>query len=448
MDPSALRRWFLSRLVSRRFSPSQVTKRRRQAERRRLAESRPHVVEYFHQVDDGYSHLAAQLLGRFAQRYGVELRCHLVRGPEGRNVADAELLLKLSRYDASLIASQYGLSFPERTDAPATQSVELAQAILASLDEQALAQHLADVSDALWSGDGARLEQLARDTGRADSSSVAVRLEAGTTRRAELKHYSGAMFHYEGEWYWGVDRLHYLEARLAELGLDTAAGEEPIAPCPDVDFGGFSDSSELTLEFYPSLRSPYTSIVFDETVALAEQAGVNFRMRPVLPMVMRGVPATLEKGMYIFFDTAREARRRGVPYGQFFDPIGNPVRLCYSLYPWAVEQGRGTELLSSFLRHAFAMGVNTNTTKGLRRVVEAAGLSWRDAKAHLGKPGWEDFLEDNRLAMYEGGLWGVPSYRLLDRTDKPLLEVWGQDRLWLVAREIRRHRERQASAVV
>ena len=24
---------------------------------------------------------------------------------------------------------------------------------------------------------------------------------------AQLKHYSGAMFYYEGEWYWGIGRL-------------------------------------------------------------------------------------------------------------------------------------------------------------------------------------------------------------------------------------------------
>ena len=108
-----------------------------------------------------------------------------------------------------------------------------------------------------------------------------------------------------------------------------------------MSIGGVNDASELTLEFFPSLRSPYTSIVFDETVELAKKAGVNLLMRPVLPMVMRGVPATREKGMYIFSDTAREARRRGVPYGNMYDPIGNPVRRCYSLYPWAVSQGKG-----------------------------------------------------------------------------------------------------------
>jgi 2-hydroxychromene-2-carboxylate isomerase len=39
--------------------------------------------------------------------------------------------------------------------------------------------------------------------------------------------------------------------------------------------------------------------------------------------------------------------------------------------------------------------------------------------------------------MYEAGLWGVPSFRLLDPAGEPLLSTWGQDRLWLVAQTLR-----------
>jgi 2-hydroxychromene-2-carboxylate isomerase len=40
--------------------------------------------------------------------------------------------------------------------------------------------------------------------------------------------------------------------------------------------------------------------------------------------------------------------------------------------------------------------------------------------------------------MYAAGLWGVPAFRLLDASGAERLAVWGQDRLWLVAREIAR----------
>lgn len=444
MDPSPLKRRVLSKLMTHVHSESQVYKRRVKAEKARRKDGRPHVVDYFHQVEDGYSHLACQLLERLANRYDIELRCHLVRGPEGNNAPDAALLLRLAHYDAALIAGEYGLVFPTTSEAPTEANVTRAQAILTSASKDELYRLLPQIGQALWRNDETELASLASQYGEATASEVDALLCAGTTLRSQLKHYSGAMFHYEGEWYWGVDRLHYLEARLGDLAADAAPNQPLIAPCPEVSVAGVEAASELTLEFFPSLRSPYTSIVFDETVALAKQAGVSLVVRPVLPMVMRGVPATREKGMYIFGDTAREARRRGVPYGNFFDPIGNPVRRCYSLYPWADSQGKGTELLSSFLHHAFAKGANTNSNRGLRRVVEAAGLNWTEAKQHIGNPEWEDLLEENRLSMYASGLWGVPSYRLSDGEGIVKLEIWGQDRLWLVASEIRRHATQNA----
>lgn len=438
MDPTPLRRWLTSRIAMLMNSERRFEKRRKKAERARQKAGRRHVVDYFHQTEDGYSYLAAQILSQFVKRYDVELRCHLVRGPEGENAPDAALLLQLSRYDASMIASEYGLDFPVTGDNPSAHNLALARSISASVIAEDMTETLPKIGAALWRNDTPALEALAESLGHATEAEVEALLNAGTELRARFKHYSGAMFYYEGEWFWGIDRLHYLEERLVSLDASRAPNEPLIAPCPDVSVKGVADASALTLEFFPSLRSPYTSIVFDETVALAEHTGINLMVRPVLPMVMRGVPATREKGMYIFSDTAREARRRGVPYGNFHDPIGEPVRRCYSIYPWAAAQGRGTELLSSFLKHAFSMGVNTNSKRGLKRVVEAAGLDWREAQTHLGETEWEELLEDNRLSMYEGGLWGVPSYRLIDAEGSVQLEIWGQDRLWLVAKEIRR----------
>lgn len=435
MDPRPLSRWLTSRFVSRYSSEAQVQKRRAKFERSR---SGAHVVEYFHQVEDGYSHLAAQVLQAFSERYDIELVCHLVRGPQGKNSAEPDLLLHLSRYDAFHVAPEYGLVFPEHEMEPDPDRVRLAASILAAQDSADFIECAAHVGDALWHDDGARLESLAASLGTVTDGELDEKLDAGTARRAELKHYSGAMFYYGGEWYWGIDRLYHLEKRLAGLGADRRPGEGLLVPRPASEAGPLRDNGSLTLEVYPSLRSPYTAISFDRAVQLAKDTGVKLVVRPVLPMVMRGVPATREKGLYIFFDAVREAREAGVPYGDFYDPIGEPVRRCYSLYPWACEQGSGNALISSFLSAAFARGINTNNNRGLRRVVEDAGLDWGEARKRLGEPGWEDELERNRLSMYAAGLWGVPSFRLLDATGEQVLALWGQDRLWLVAREIQR----------
>jgi len=437
MDPSRLMRWLTSRVMTRLSRTASTEARHAKAERERIKAGAPHRVEYFHQVDEAYSDLTAQVLERFAQRYDIELHCHLVRGQEGKNAPEPEMLASLARYEAHLIAPGYGLCFPEHPDPPEPEHVVVATQILAAQSREDFPRVVAAVSAALWQGDDAALHRLAAAHGSASADAAAVAVSAGTARRKALRHYSGAMFHYGGEWYWGVDRLYHLEMRLAALGADRTPGESLIAPRPGTDLAGHTDQGRYTLELYASLRSPYTAVIFDRAVAFAQHAGVELKLRPVLPMVMRGVPATREKGMYIFMDAAREARVAGVPYGNFYDPIGDPARRCYALYPWAASQGKGVELCSSFLRHAFALGVNTNNDRGLRRVVEAAGLDWGAAQAHRQDTSWEALLEDNRQTMYAAGLWGVPSFRLLNPAGEALLATWGQDRLWLVAHTLR-----------
>ena len=256
MDPSPILRRIMSKVVTHTHSEVRLVSRRRKAESARQRSGRAHVVEYFHQVADGYSHLASQVLEQFAARYSVELKCHIVRGPEGNNAPDAELLLALSRYDAGLIAPQYGTDFPAGAQSPAQSLIDLASSILAASAHNLMPGLVSAVSQALWADDLGALRALAEEHGEADTHATQAALDTGTQRRTVLKHYSGGMFYYEGEWYWGVDRLHYLESRLAALGVDSEPNEPAVAPCPVVDLGDVENAGALTLEFFPSLRSP------------------------------------------------------------------------------------------------------------------------------------------------------------------------------------------------
>jgi 2-hydroxychromene-2-carboxylate isomerase len=140
------------------------------------------VVEYFHQVEDGYSHLAAQVLQQFCQRYDIELVCHLVRGPQGKNSPEPDLLLQLSRYDAFHVAPEYGLQFPAHPNAPDPALIALATAVLAAQDSENFVASAAQVGDALWSGDRARLQGLADSLGCAGESQREAR--CSTTARS------------------------------------------------------------------------------------------------------------------------------------------------------------------------------------------------------------------------------------------------------------------------
>ncbi len=434
--PSALKRWVLSRYLTHIISDDTMRRKRSKLEAKRQKEGRKHVVEYYHQVDDGYSHLAIQLLSKLRAQYDIDLEVYLVPALRDDNFPEPELLQEMSRWDSANIAPQYNLDFPSTDKLPLEKLTRKALAILARLSTDQFATVGVDISKALWRQDEDRLNTLSVEHGSASENEVRAKLDVGAERRAKLQHYSGAMFYYEDEWYWGVDRLCHLEDRLQALGLAKNVYAPTIAPRPTVSCRLAKSAKHLTLEYFPSLRSPYSAISWEPTMRLAKDTGINLVVRPVLPMVMRGVPATFTKGFYVWKDVAREARKLGVEYGKFYDPIGEPVKQGYSIYMWALGQNKGNDFLEAFLKAAFAKGINTNSRSGMRKVVELAGLDWEQAKHHLEDDTWQDIMEENRKGMYRFGSWGVPSYRLLDRDGKELLGVWGQDRLWLVSRKI------------
>ncbi|MEL6206298.1 MAG: 2-hydroxychromene-2-carboxylate isomerase, partial [Pseudomonadota bacterium] len=60
--PSVVKRWVLSFILTRMVDERRQAQKRTKQEANRQKQGRRHVVEYFHQVEDGYSHLAIQTL--------------------------------------------------------------------------------------------------------------------------------------------------------------------------------------------------------------------------------------------------------------------------------------------------------------------------------------------------------------------------------------------------
>ncbi|MDG1112287.1 MAG: DsbA family protein [Pseudomonadales bacterium] len=444
VDPPRILRWLMSKVLGRVASTDHIEKKRRDFEAQRVAQKQAHTVEYFHQLDDPYSHLMAQVLAQLAERYDIKVVPRLIRATGGKHQPEDKKLAAWARRDAALVAPHYGLTFPDTAGMkPELESLLGATRALANCDPAVFIAKIKIISEALWSGAG-DLEAMS-DGGIATDAAASAALDAGSARLLELKHYSGASLYYGGEWYWGVDRLFHLEQRLRDLGACHCPSEPYLVPRPEVDVTGV-DASQLALHFYPSLNSPYSAIIFDRTVALAKACDIRFHHKPVLPMIMRGVAATTAKGRYIFFDTKREADYFGVPFGHHVTPIGAPTRQAYSLLPWAKSLNQDAALMSALLRLAFSEGKGLHLEKNLQLGVETAGLDWQAAKKHLGSDNWKPLVEQYQTEMVEGmGLWGVPSYRLTGPDDEPDLEVWGQDRLWLIAAEIRRRAGRDSA---
>ncbi|MFM7120569.1 MAG: 2-hydroxychromene-2-carboxylate isomerase, partial [Gammaproteobacteria bacterium] len=305
----------------------------RQARRRqRLLRARPdraHVLQYFHQVDDPYSHLAAQALAELYERYAIEIELHLVEPPADWAAPERALLADWSLRDATLLARRAGLVFAPRVTAPEPSACRAAVAAIGASDPgpglgiAALACAIR-AGEALWAGDHPRAPDV-------PAHRIAEQLRAGSARRDALGHFMSGMIRFAGDWYWGVDRLHHLERQLQALGLSRKDVPPPLRyaeapfnphPTPWPSPAKGRPATGRVLHFYLSFRSPYTAVAVPRVAALAQASGATLALRFVLPMIMRGLPVPRRKGLAFALDAAREARYHGLPFGRIADPLG------------------------------------------------------------------------------------------------------------------------------
>lgn len=384
-------RAFAGRSMSRLITSGSLQNIRRSVHAiNRRATGKTPTVHFFNQPDDPYSQLLAGCLPTLQSRYAVSIVSHVVPPPDTTAAPDLERLKAWSLRDADRLASAL----------PAQPAPKAAGAALPVASSTMLAE--------------------------------------GAALRKRLGHYLGATLYFEGEWYWGVDRLHYLEARLAMAGLRVAtpAGSEitPYIFAPRaLQFRSVANPKRPApiIHFYCSLRSPYTCLAARRVRELATHYGVELRLRFVLPMVMRGLPVPLPKRLYILRDAKREADRLGQSFGNVVDPVGKPVENGLALLHAAIQAGHGSALLESFLEGVFAQGIDASTADGLAYIATRAGMSAADIELALQDGAWREVAEANRADMLARGIWGVPSFRV---DDMPLL--WGQDRLWMLEEDL------------
>ena len=415
-------------IAQRLLSRERLLRRRDAAERTRRAQGASHRIQLFHQVDDPHGALLAAALPGLLQRYDVVLDPYVVDAPADDVAPERARLIAWARRDAARLARRHGLAFDDPGVSPPPAAIAATQATL--VDAIAAGRFPVEVgaaTDALWAA--AAHAGIAGVTAGATPplpSGVAAHLARAGALRARLGHYLGATLHYAGEWYWGLDRLHHLEARLQSVGAARPGTSGAMFP-PDIDpVQPFAVSRPAPIDFFFSLRSPYSALAAPRVLALGRLAGVPVRLRWVLPMVMRGLPVPRAKRAYIAADAAREAHLRGLPFGRLADPVGRPAERGLSLFPLAEREGVGEAYLLSFMRGVWAEGVDAGTDRGLRAVAQRAGLDWAACRDALEDPGWRAVAEAHREALFGHGLWGVPAFAVGDDA------VWGQDRLWAV----------------
>lgn len=403
--------------------------RRRRARLGRRLRREPPCIHYFHQVDDPHSYLAALKLDALRAAYKLQIQVHLVSAPAAAHQGDSGRFSDWTLSDARSIASYFGAKFPSEASLPGADAVANANAVLAAeLERPSFADTARTLGDALFANRAIDSSQTSADAQAA--------VAEGDAKRSKLGHFLGAMFHFDGEWYWGLDRLHLLEQRLIDEGF-AHDPDARVAPLPMPASATGLNASQLTLEYFPSLRSPYTAVGHARVLDLVERSGVSVELRPVMPMLMRGVTAPFDKQRWIISDAGREGRFWNAPLNRIVDPFGDPVRRAFALFPGAVKLGRGMPFVTAYLQAAWRDGVDITVEDGLRQVASNAALNWNELTAASQGEDWEALLTRNVTDMENAGLWGVPSFRVSGGDQTPFA-CWGQDRIWRVEDEIAR----------
>jgi len=423
-------------LLTALFDPRFARATRWLREKRRQLTGRRHVVSVFLQIDDPYSYILSHYLPSLRKQYDIDVRLYLSQAEGDEYQPAPGLLAEYAVLDCTRLAEELGIPFLDKGDLPPIEHrIGLSNAVAALSGTDAFDEELRQVLAMFWRGDGRGAASMSR---AADSGGLAGEVIADSqTLQKKLGHYNAAMLHYAGEWFWGVDRLHYLTKRLDELGVANSDTPDPLLASVEqtmkysLPVKPPAAAKDLPpLELFVSFRSPYSYIALRPIYEIADAFGIALKLRPVLPMVMRGMQVPQPKLMYIAKDTLREAGRRKVAFGKIADPVGRGVERCLAAFQYAESENRARDFLLNAGKAIWAEAIDVATDEGMRKVTARTGLFWPDVEKAINSDDWREPTEANRESMMDSGSWGVPTVRMGN------FIVWGQDRDWMLLRHI------------
>ena len=401
---------------------------RQQAYRaRRLLRGEAAALDVFVQLDDPYSLLLLRELPRLLEGFDVELRMHWLAGNIPPDFEpNAERRRAYAPADAALLAGALGDTL---THAPALAMRDAVAARLVALTSAAAdgwLERVLSLAEAWWAGTEETLTHATQGINTVALEVARQHSRDAVARLLRLGHYDTASVYFDGSWYVGIDRLHYLIERLDSLGRTQRRDAVRVlrarqrALRPPIALNQVPE-----IEFYYSFRSPFSYLAAVTTFPLAKAGRIRVQFRPVLPMVQRGHPLPDVKRYYLVADANREARRLGIPFGCVADPLDAAPNLI-RLAALAEREERTAEFVLTVGRAAWAEGQDLRRAATLKAVARQAGLLPTAIERALADEAPLAAAADNMQRLNAAGLWGVPSFKLGSRA------YFGQDRLALL----------------
>tara|TARA_Y100001970_G_scaffold41789_1_gene51905 strand:- start:14218 stop:15558 length:1341 start_codon:yes stop_codon:yes gene_type:complete len=426
-----------SKVMQNAANISRRDKERESREKARRIEKRPHLIYFFHCLKDPYSYIALRRIPEIKSKYSVDLEIIIVGNPPDITLPEDKMYWEYSLIDARRISPFYGIESLNQSFPP-QEKINQGLLTLMNSDKDNILKEALKIGDFLWKPERKDID-IKEFPSKEEKRDITRFLDAGNKKRKKVGHYLGGVFNYEGENYWGLDRLLHLEERLTAMKLDKNDSCK-VSQRKVINPKSFHHDDEIILEFYPSLNSPYTYISFERVKSLCESYCLKVDVKPVLPMLMRNMKIPAYKARYILSDAAREGYINGTLIDKCFTPLGRPAERAYSLFNYVNQHGKGFDYMNSLMICSFKEGKNIYKKRILKKIIQNIGLSWEEALDHLDSDEWKKTLEENRQSMYKGHVWGVPGFRLVSESGLDY-SVWGQDRFWLIKNAIIQHIE-------
>ena len=395
-------------------------------------------VRVFLQLDDPYSYLLSHYLRTLAPACERRLtfRYYLCASLGGKFQSHPNWQVEYALRDCRMLARALNIPFLDVANEPA-------EALRRPLMDYLVAEHEAEFPEAFlkamelfWRGDAAGIETLMGQH-RGDPADTNVLVGKNQLLLRKSGHYQAATIQYDGQWYAGVDRLaHFLERIIGQRRCaddEAAAILDTLSSVREIRLPAGQPAmpaARPALEMFYSFRSPYSYLALQDAFDIADAYGLELKIRPLLPMVERGVALPRAKARYILADAKREAQQRELPFASFADPLGKGVENCLAGLLVARHAEREHEFLLAVAESVFVDGRDLSTAEGMAEVAEIARIDSEAMASGLQNDNWRVEVDANASALAELELWGVPTFRFGG------FSCWGQDRTWLLARVI------------
>jgi 2-hydroxychromene-2-carboxylate isomerase len=375
------------------------------------------TAEVYLALNDPYSFMLIQVLPELEKRFNIQFKLFLVYESVPGVTIDPKLMRAWAIKDANYIADQYQLK--KITQQPTQESLFTGQQMW-QLRPKTLANAW-QLFQQTWFNEF-------DDYYHASTPVINYQIK-NLMRLVKLGHYLPSSIFIAGKWFVGIDRLDHLEKCLTDFDLakddsSPVYQKNKLVFAEQVTTGAEVDNNDTDiLEAFISLRSPYSYIGLLQAEKLSQHYQIPLKIKPILPLLMRGLTTTENKQRYAVFDASREANKLEVPFTGITDPLGQGIINAFQVFAYADKENKGLAFIKSAFNAIYVDGLDLSQNSVIASLCKQHKLNYEEALEHNNEHDWQQWSDCNQASLDGMGLWGAPCFRFKETT------CWGQDRL-------------------